>query len=144
MLACAPAHGETVFKYRMPDGRVIYSDKPVPGGHLEAELQPPPEPGVASPPSPQPSDVDERIAARRDALERARRELDGANADLARAQSRLEAGRQPLPEEYKGIAGGGSRLGEEYEQRQAANERAVTQAKARVKRAEEELNRVRY
>lgn len=144
LLAGTATNGETVYKYRMPDGRVIYSDKPVPGGHLEAELQPPPaEPGVASPPSPQPSDVDKRIAARRDALERARRELDAANAQLAEAQRRLEAGREPLPEEFKG-ARVGTRLGEEYERRQAANERAVAQAKARVKHAEEELNRVRY
>jgi hypothetical protein len=145
VLACAPAGGETVYKYRMPDGRVIYSDKPVPGGRLEGELPPPPqpEPSVAPEPSPHPSDVDKRIAMRRDALERARRELDAANAALAEAQRRLEAGREPLPEEFKG-ARVGTRLGEEYEQRQAANERAVAEAKARVNRAEDELNRVRY
>jgi hypothetical protein len=145
-LACALAHGETVYKYRMPDGRVIYSDKPVPGGRLEAELQPPPqpEPSLAPEPSHEPSDVDKRIAARRDALERARRELDAANAALAEAQRRLDAGRAPLPEEFKPLEEGGTRLGEEYERRQAANERAVVEAKARVERAADELNRVRY
>jgi hypothetical protein len=146
LFACVSARGETVYKYRMPDGRVIYSDKPVPGGELESELQPPPqpEPSVAPEPSSQPSDVDKRIAARRDALERARRELDAANAALAEAQRRLEAGREPLPEEFTALATRGTRLSEKYERRQAANERAVAQAKTRVKRAEEELNRVRY
>lgn len=145
-LGCAPAGAETVYKYRMPDGRVIYSDKPVPGGRLEREVQPQPPigPAIAPAPSAQPGNVDKRIAARRDALERATRELEAANAALAEAQRHLEVGREPFPEEFKGIAGGGSRLSEEYEQRQAANARAVAEAKARVERAEEELNRVRY
>jgi hypothetical protein len=141
--ACAPAGGEAIYKYRMPDGRLIYSDKPVPGGELEGELQPPPQPASSAAPAPTPSDVDKRIAARRDALERARRELDAANAAHAEAQHRLDVGREPLPGEYQGTRAG-TRLSEAYERRQAANERAVATAMARVKRAEEELNRVRY
>lgn len=145
-LACPLADAERVYKYRMPDGKVVYSDEPVPGGRLEAEMEPPPQPGPSAAPAPrsEPSDVDKRIAARRDALERARRELDAANAALAEAQRRLDAGREPLPQEFKSLAGGGTRVSEEYERRQAANERAVAEAKARARRAADEVNRLRY
>jgi hypothetical protein len=145
-LACALAYAEPVYKYRMPDGRVIYSDKPVSGGRLEREVQPQPPvgPEISPPPSAQPADVDKRIAARREALEAAWRELEVANAALAEAQKRLDSGRAPLPEEIKPIWKVGARVGEEYEHRQAVNTRAVDEAKARVKRAEQELNRVRY
>jgi hypothetical protein len=88
--------------------------------------------------------VDQRIAARREALEAAWRELQVANAALAEAQHRLDSGRAPLPEEIKPIWKVGARVGEEYEYRQAANARTVDEAKARVKRAEQELNRARY
>lgn len=146
MLACALAKAETVYKYRMPNGSVIYSDRPVLGGRLEGELEPPPRPaaGAAPAPRPEPSEAEKRIAARLEALEQARRELDAANAALARAQRRLEAGREPLPHEFQGMAGGGMRLSEGYETRQVANERAVARAQARVDRAVEEVNRLRY
>jgi hypothetical protein len=135
-----------MYKYRMPDGRVIYSDKPVPGGRLEREIQPQAPIGAETAPQPsaQSGDVDKRIAARRDALEAVWRELEAANAAYAEAQHRLDTGRAPLPEEIKPIWEVGARVGEEYEYRQAANARAVDEAKARVKRAEQELNRARY
>ncbi len=59
--------------------------------------------------------------------------------ELAVAKRKLELGREPLPGERRGLAGGGSRLTPEYEARIAAMERdvAATEAKAqeRVRQA---------
>jgi hypothetical protein len=148
LLASLSAEGQRVFKYVMPDGSIVYSDKAIPGGRLEGEIAPPPapatEPRAASVPNLQGSEVDKRIAARRAALERAISELDAANAALAEAQHRLEAERAPLPEELRGRVGGPMGLGEQYESRQASNERAVAEARARVERAQAQLNAARY
>jgi hypothetical protein len=59
------------------------------------------------------------------------------------AKRRLELGREPLPGERRGLAGGGSRLTEEYEARLAGLEREVADAEARLKRANESRNAAR-
>ena len=57
--------------------------------------------------------------------------------ELAAAKRQLETGREPLPGERRGLAGGGSRLTPEYEARIAAMEREVAQSEARLKKAYE-------
>jgi hypothetical protein len=57
--------------------------------------------------------------------------------ELAVAKRKLELGREPLPGERRGLAGGGSRLTPEYESRIAAMEREVAATEARLKKAYE-------
>ncbi len=57
--------------------------------------------------------------------------------ELAVAKRRLELGREPLPGERRGLAGGGSRLTPEYEARIAAMERDVAATEAKLKKAYE-------
>jgi hypothetical protein len=152
LTAAGMAHAQQVFKYVMPDGRIVYSDKSVPGGRLVDEIAPPP-PSAPAPSSAAPARQEqlqeqrgalrERLSDRNRELDRASAQLDSARARLAEAQQRLEAGKEPLPGERTGNQGGGSRLNELYWQRQSANEAAVAQARDQVKRAEAELAQLR-
>ena len=129
----ATAHAQTLKKYVMPDGRVVYSDQPVPGGKLMGEIAPPPP-------------VDP--AARAKAEETARRDREAAKSSGARIEERgaqqktveqlqanldaakrnLEQGVEPLPGERTGTAGGASRLNDDYWARQEANKKKVEAA----------------
>jgi hypothetical protein len=152
-LAAALAPGATlaqkVMKYVMPDGRVVYSDTPVPGGRLQSELAPPPpaDPAGAPPAEPvQPAPTGaprQPLADRTQLLNQATAELSAANAALAAAQQQLANGKEPLPGERTGTASGASRLNDAYWARQAANEAAVAQARQRLAQAQAELNRLR-
>jgi hypothetical protein len=150
--ACAGfAHAQQVFKYVLPNGQVVYSDKPVPGGRLVDEIAPPPPSAGVPPPRPevqpaQPTQRDalrERLSDRDREFQRATANLDDARARLAQAERDLVAGKEPLPGERTGNVGGGSRLNEMYWQRQANNEAAVANARAQVQRAEVELQQLR-
>lgn len=143
------AHAQQAFKYVMPDGRIVYSDKPVPGGRLVDEIAPPP-PASAAPPPPRQEQLREQRDALRERLSDRDREFQRAQGNLQEARARLEAaernqmiGKEPLPGERTGNVGGGSRLNELYWQRQAANEAEVQKARAQVQQAEAELGQLR-
>ena len=57
--------------------------------------------------------------------------------ELAVAKRKLELGREPLPGERRGLAGGGSRLTPEYEARIAGMERDIATIEAKLKSAYE-------
>jgi len=133
-LVALPASAQQVKKYVTPEGRVIYSDQPVPGAREAGEVAPP-----------RPVSPEEREAARRtaerDASALQRFEKKGADAggpqqaqmqdleaNLERARKQLADGKDPLPGERTGTAGGGSRLNDQYWARQKANEAAVAKA----------------
>jgi Domain of unknown function (DUF4124) len=134
----APAAAQTVYRYVTPDGRTIFSDQPVPGAKLQGTVTPP------APPSGPSGAVEGRKPAAPDApaadnraqrLRAATQEVEAATQALAQARARLDTGKEPLPGERTGTAGGGSRLNEDYDARQAANQRAVADAEARLQRA---------
>lgn len=141
-----------LYKSTLPDGRVIYADKPVPGAKKVEEIQPP------LPPSP--AELEAAQARRQRALEQAEQtaqrlravaeqraaaeeEVRQAEAALERAQQAREAGRTPLPGELVGTVGGGVRLSEAYQARQRALEREVSAARERLERARQALNALR-
>ncbi|MCC6611296.1 MAG: DUF4124 domain-containing protein [Burkholderiales bacterium] len=145
-LASLPGLAQTVFKYVTPDGRTLYSDRPVPGARLVEAFAPPP------PTTPAPSAAPKAPASRADAtakaapdrtqgLDAAWREFNDAAAALQEANRRLEAGREELPGERLGTvrrgAGGQplTRLTDEYWARQSANEDAVAKAQERLDKA---------
>ena len=120
-------------KYITPDGKTIYSDKPVPGAKLVGEVKPPPpvEPAAraaaekaARQDAQDVKAVDDRLKG--EDAQRAR--IAAAEADLAKAQRALKEGVEPLPGERIGTAGGASRLNDKYRERQKANQDAVAKA----------------
>ena len=123
------AAAQTLYKSTMPDGRVVYGDRPAPGAAKVEESRP---------------DVSKKgiggTAARDQQLlkemEKARLEREGRDAKLQAAEQKLRdaqaaraAGEEPLEGERIGTAGGGSRLSETYQERQRKLEAAVESAR---------------
>ncbi|OWW20743.1 DUF4124 domain-containing protein [Noviherbaspirillum denitrificans] len=122
-----------VYRQVTPNGRVIYSDKPVKGARVDETLtiDPPPTgtPSAAvsgTPPSPPmgtlPTPVDRVTVI---PVPGKPRTADDAQADVIRAEmlledarKRMEAGAEPLPGERIGTASGGTRLSDDYHARQ--------------------------
>ena len=151
-LATAPLIGagqSMIYKVQMPDGSVLYSDNVPSGGKVleerEAKSTPrvnvqPAQPGKGAPPTaavtrpgvPPGSAVRPAIPAKGAAPPA---NIETLERDLAVAKRNLELGREPLPGERRGLAGGGSRLTPEYEARIAALERQVAMTEEKLKDA---------
>ena len=94
VLPIAAAEADTVYKYRRPDGRTIYSNKLEPGLELietfEYKFA---DPAPARPGAAQGAVEDEaRVTKRLDDLQAAWTEVQEARAALAQAEERLRAG----------------------------------------------------
>lgn len=147
------AAAQQIYKYRTPDGKTIYSDKPVPGAKLEEEFLPAPAPDPAAAAAREKAvrarvrEASERAASRTQALDAVTAEVAAAEAALERARQALEAGREPAEGERTGIVTQRgrqrSRLNEDYWLRQAENEQAVADAEARLERARRALTDLR-
>jgi hypothetical protein len=76
-------------------------------------------------------------------LDRAYDELVAAQAALQKAQAARESGVEPQPGERLGTAGGQSRLGDEYWERQKRADEELERARARLEEAVRRWNAVR-
>lgn len=136
-----------IYKVQMPDGSVLYSDSVPSGGKVLEEREAKSTPRVNVVPSqppgrpigaaPRPSNATDPIM-RPSAAAKAAPTPDNIPAlerELAIAKRKLELGREPLPGERRGLAGGGSRLTPEYEARIAAMERDIAATEAKLKSA---------
>jgi hypothetical protein len=146
MAACfgiVPVFGQTVYKSTMPDGRVVYGEKPAPGAARVETLEPlPPKagiPGLTPEEKARAAQSDRQRAATGAAATQGERELDEARRQLQQAEAAREAGKEPLPGERIGIVGGGSRLTEAYHARQKSLDDAVEVARKRVSDAQRAL-----
>jgi hypothetical protein len=157
-----PASGGTVagtiYRQVMPDGRIAYADRALPGGRVdytikverpikgniwtvEAGANP-----IASKHAAQTSV--KRVAVspvptRKMSLDEATSEVIRAEMLLEDAKQQQEAGVEPLPGERTGNVGGGSRLNEAYHERQKLLAKYVSYAEAALKKAIEDRNRLR-
>ncbi len=132
------AFAQKMQKYVTPDGKTVYSDRPIPGARLVDEIAPPPpvDPAAAAAAQARARANAEKAnaaGARRAESSQGAQQGDDAAAALARAKEQLEKGKEPLPGERTGTASGGSRLNDAYWERQRANEQAVKNAEARLK-----------
>lgn len=139
LVATGAALAQRIGRYVFPDGRVVYSDRPVPGARLVDEVAPPPPPDTPPPAASRESSegrpAETPGAARLRTLAEADAEVRAATEALERARAQLESGIEPLPGERTGTAGGFSRLNEAYQQRQEANQKAVADAEVRLQQA---------
>jgi hypothetical protein len=147
LVAATAATAQNAYRYVMPDGRVVYSDQPVPGARLEATIVPPAPVTPSAAGAPRLSASEEALLRASD--ERFRRlnelalQIQEASRDLADANAALQAGIEPLEAERIGTFAGRARLNDAYWARQEANQRAVANAQARLDRAVAERNALR-
>jgi hypothetical protein len=135
LLAAFPAGAaQTLYKSIMPDGKVVYGEKPVPGAKHVDTVEPPPAKTGTTTVTP-----DEKARAAQAAARQAQSTaaLDDARKALQKAEAARDAGKEPLPGERLGIVGGGSRLTDAYFERQKALGLAVDAARKRVRELEQ-------
>jgi len=145
------AIGQSIYKVQTPDGSILFTDTPPAGSKILEERsakgssRPPGSSATAaSRPAPSPSRSASSVStAPTAALDPAKQEVAAAETAVQVAKRRLDLGREPLPGERRGLAGGGSRLTEEYEARIAGLEREVADAEARLQRAHAARNAAR-
>jgi hypothetical protein len=159
---CSPLFGlllgtfvgaQTMYKSTMPDGSIVFSDKPPPGASkVETIKVEPSQPAAKA----EPSKGDKSKAADKKAPavdpaalqklreEKAKRERAEANVAAAEkalrtAEEALAKGEEPLPGERTGIVGGKTRLNEAYWARQRKLKDDVENARANLERARTQL-----
>jgi hypothetical protein len=132
----ATALAQTMYRSVMPDGRIVYGNKPEPGAKESKPVNLPP-PNIASPNKPPAGAADKPPAGKPDAAPaKDGKDTDAPDVAAARqkleaAQKTLEAGREPREGERTGTATKGmSRLNDEYYKRVKALEDAVATAQA--------------
>ena len=132
---------QPVFKSTMPDGKIVYGEKPVPGATKVDTIETPPaKAGIGSA-------LTQDEKARAEALAKQRQQTATADAvkldqltqarnAVKQAESAAEKGKEPLPGERQGLAGGGSRLTEAYFARQKGLEDTLAAARKRLAEVE--------
>jgi hypothetical protein len=155
-LAAATALAQQpIFRSVMPDGRIIYGDKPAPGAKEAEQVRLPPS-NIARPAqrseagaSPtQPSGTG--ASPRQQALEAADAKVQEAQRALDAAKAALEAGREPQEGERegttikKGRSTGSTRASDTYMQRIEVLENAVAAAQKNLDDALAQRNAARY
>ncbi len=139
-----------IYKVQMPDGSVLYSDSVPAGAKVLEEREAKSTPRVntlPSTPAARAQPATAQPATTRSGVPpgvipgiptkgaRPPENIPALERDLAVAKRKLELGREPLPGERRGLAGGGSRLTPEYEARIAGMERDVAAMEAKLKSA---------
>jgi len=129
------AAAQTFYKSTMPDGRVIYGDKPAPDAVKVEETRPDISKGGIG-------GFTQREAEALKEMEKARLKREGgedkmraAEQALRNAEAARAAGKEPLPDERIGTAGGASRLTETYFDRQRKLNEAVDKARRELEQA---------
>src|SRR5262245_23418914 len=129
------AGAQTLYKSTLPDGRVVYGDKPDPTAVKSEPIKPDTKKIGVVPPT-------ARETATLNELARARLKREGADSTtrtaeeaLTKAGAALEAGKEPLPGERLGTAGGATRLTDDYWKRQKKLEEAVESARREAEKA---------
>ncbi|HTQ77903.1 MAG TPA: DUF4124 domain-containing protein [Burkholderiales bacterium] len=143
-LLAGPAHAEVIYKYRKPDGSLVYSNSRIDGATLVETLQVVPatpedrarfEAGRAAAAS-EAAKADAAARERVKALDAADAEVKDALDALKRAQANLERGIEPLPGEVQASAiKGHTHFTPDYLARQQALKHAVAAATVRLEKA---------
>ena len=137
----AAAQSGPVYKYRLPDGRILYSDEARSNGELQELITPPaPQaPDAKAAPGPAPAAVEPAAGT----LDAATRGVQAARRSLDEARAALDHGLEPRPGERIGNANGSSRLAPAYWQRIDLLRAEVARAKQRLEQANAQLQAAR-
>ncbi len=130
-LAATAAQGQAVFRSVMPDGSIVYGDKPAPGAKEAREVSLPP-PNISKPPPAPPKQSAPATTPGQPTTDSADDQVKNAEQELQKAKAALEAGREPQPGERIGTAGGASRLTDAYFERIKSLENAIAGAQKKL------------
>ena len=122
---------QTIYKSIMPDGRVIYGAQPAPGAKRVETMKQTETTGV-QPVAPQDQKALQQLEVQRGQREAHQDEIQQAEKALRDAEAAQAVGKEPLPGERIGTAGGASRLTDEYWERQKTLDAAVAEARKRL------------
>lgn len=154
ILLCAGASAQDkIYKVRLPDGRILFTDRPPPGAKIlsETEMPPPsPEPparpgqgDAVTPLQQRAADADVRLRERAAEVDRAFAAVQSAERELEEARQALEQGRAPREGEMIGTARGRVQPSPAYRDRIAGLENAIVVAEQKLAKARQDLNAVR-
>lgn len=136
LLTASGVSAQGVYKSTMPDGKIVYGEKPAPGATRVDKMEPTPAKTGVTGLTPEEKARAEQQAKQRAATAAAAAQSEQRGDDLrkqlSQAEAARDAGKEPLPNERQGTVGGGSRLTEAYFARQKALEEAVAAARKRV------------
>lgn len=150
-LAAAGALAQTTYKSTMPDGKIVYGEKPAPGAVKSEPMQVNTKPMSTGKGNSTNRDEDSGVAPQQLKDSRTRAEqARAADADaqqwqqtLTKAQQAAREGVEPLPGERIGTAGGGSRLTDAYQERQRQLQADIVRAQGNYDNALQRLNKLR-
>ena len=143
------AAAQVLYKSILPDGRIVYGDKPAPGAAKVVEKRPEPSTAGLSGTSPREVQLLEEFRKARIQRESAEERVRAAQNALREAEAARDAGKDPLPGERLGIARrgngagtgtgtgpeAGSRLTDAYWERQKKLEDDAEQARRELEAA---------
>ena len=152
VLCAGAAAQDKIYKVRLPDGRILFTDRPPPEAKILSEREiPPPSPdapvrpgqGDGATPVQRAAEAESRLRERAADVNRAFATVQAAERELDAAKQALEQGRAPEAGEMVGTARGRVHFGPAYRARVLELEKAVAAAEQKLARARENLNAVR-
>ena len=124
-----PAAAQVLYKSTMPDGSIVYGDKPAPDAVKVDETRPDISKRGIGGTTPREKEVLREMEKSRAQREAGQDRVQAAEQAVRNAEAARAAGKEPLENERIGTAGGTSRLNESYYDRQRKLEEAVDSAR---------------
>lgn len=134
-LLLQPAVAQTLYKSTLPDGRIVYGDKPAPDAVKVEETRPDTKKGGIGGITAREKETLKELEKTRLQREDGQDKVRSAEEALKNAEAALAAGKEPLASERLGTAGGGSRITDAYYERQKKLDADVEQARRELDQA---------
>ena len=134
-LLLQPAVAQTLYKSTLPDGRVVYGDKPAPDAVKVEETRPDIKKGGIGGITAREKEALKELEKTRLQREGGQDKMRSAEEALKSAEAARAAGKDPLASERLGTAGGGSRITDAYYERQKKLDADVEQARRELDQA---------
>jgi hypothetical protein len=134
-LLLAPAAAQVLYKSTMPDGRIVYGDQPAPDAAKVEETRPDISKRGIGGTTQSEQDTLRELERARQLREGGQEQVRSAEQALKNAEAARAAGKEPLPGERIGTAGGASRLSESYFDRQRKLDEDVNKARRELEAA---------
>jgi hypothetical protein len=130
-----PAVAQTLYKSTLPDGSVVYGDKPAPDAVKVEETRPDISKGGIGGTTPREAEALKQMETARGKREESESKVEAAEKALRDAEAARAAGKEPLASERIGTAGGASRITDDYYARQKKLDDAVEKARRELDQA---------